>query len=235
MILHIYHCDLADITDIRKAKGKSNRPMGIINYPDKRGKADFEFKPSTDGFQDSNLGEMLKEFQSIDILNLGDSPIEIKWEAFAKKLAMSEAELRKLMARAYEMGLLRHLTINYNFEKWLMHSNVKGCLVVMACIEKEDYEKGELVDTFCNEVIAIHNGVIGKDNVLDTIVIVPNTHLVEPARLGQDWGKNIKLLEKLRQGLVANGFKAKLASFGYTKIMHLVIHGHKLGYVYRSI
>lgn len=235
MILHIYHCSLAVISDKKKSKGRANRPAGIIQYPAKRGQANIDSKPSTDGFADSDIRKILTEFESMDIFKLEGSPIEIKWDALAKKLGMDNAKLRKLLAQVYNMGLLRRLTIDYNYEKWMKHSNVKGCLVVMTCIENKDYEREGLVDAFFDEVVTIRQNIISKDQILDTVIIVPNTHLTEPGRLGQRWDKNVELLERLKQKFIGKGFTVQLASFGYAKTLHLVIHGHKLGYVYRSI
>jgi len=235
MKLHIYHCSLASISDRKYSKGRSNRPARILRNPAKAGEQNVDFEPALDGFGNRKIKEFLKEFQSVDIFHLSNSPIQIEWDYVQKKLKMSKDEFEQLRRELYQKGIFRGLTIDYNYDKWMRHSKNKGCLVVMSCVEKHDYENDCLAERFCEEVLKIRNSIISENQILDTVVIVPNAHFTEPEQLGQQWDKNIEILETCRSVLREKVMKVKLTSFGYGKNFHLFIHGHKLGYVFRSI
>lgn len=254
MKLHIYHCNLAILTDRKPSptgggKAVSNKPAGIIRYPSEPGRADVHFLPVTDSFRmpwprdterpiwldDNMLSKLLEQFKSVDIFDPEGSPVLVNWRKLEERLGLDREQLNMLLAKADQMGLLRRLTIEYDHAKWMRWSRNKGCLVIMTCVEKSDYQDGNIVERFCDEVTTIRDKIVSGSQELTEVIIVPNVHLTTREDIGDDWEKTITLLQNAKRKLEERDFHVQLNSFGYAKNILLAINAHKLGYVFRSI
>lgn len=235
MILHIYHCNLAIIRDYRESQGQ-NRPEGTGKIPSRPGKADVRFLPRTDTFRDPVLGKLLRMFQSIDLTDGPDAPVRINWKYLEAAFGCSRADISRILETAEGLGLLRTLTIEYDHEQWMKHSREKGCLVVMAGVEKSDLARklDELHSRFCDTIDAVKRDVTNGGQTLRHVFVVPNGHLAPRAK-PVDWQEAHALLETLPPALARRKYKASLNSYGYPKLIQLAINAHKLGYVLRVI
>lgn len=249
MILHVYHCSQVHITDRAKhhGRGYSDRPRQlrpITRYPDLPNLADIHFDLVL-GESLSDLVNLIEQFRSIHIPTSAtdkealDAPIRlvVDWRKLARKMHINQDRLKALMNEAVNLGLLKNLTIEYDFERWMSVSRDKGCLLVMAFVEMSDYTRGgEIPEMACAEILKIRDGLINSGyDVIRHAYIVPNAHLGDRDNLGDDMNKNIAILETVRDKLSVRGLAVQLNSFGYAKTLRLVINAHKLGYVYRRI
>jgi DNA-binding Lrp family transcriptional regulator len=236
MILHVYHCNMAVIHDYKSAPGK-NRPPGTGRYPQRPGGANVDYLPPTQSFGSDSLGKLLQCFQDIKIGELAESPFRMNWQYLEESLGLSRQEIRDKLREAERMGLLRSLTINYDHEKWMQYSREKGCLVAMTCVEESDLRRdaNECVEAYCDAIDAIKGAVIGKKQSLKYIYVVPNGHLAARSGTGLPWEEVLEVLQRLPPALNKRGYKAKLNSYGYTKVINLAINAHKLGYVLRVV
>lgn len=236
MILHVYHCSLAVITDYTSAPGR-NRPEGTGRFPERPGEADVAYLPPVDGFDDPSLGRLLRVFRQIDLADLDNAPVRLNWDVLEGTLGLNRAQVRELLTKADEQGLLQRLTIDYDHRQWLRHSREKGCLVVMTCVEETDLKRhiSEYVREYCDTIDEIRNGILNEDQTLRHVFVVPNGHLAPRAGAGLPWQDALRVLDELPAGLRQRGYEAQLNSYGYTKIIRLAINAHKLGYVLRVV
>lgn len=241
MILHIYHCTLAVFRDY-KTSGGVNRPEGTGKWPDKPGEADISFLPPTDGFRDPALGKLLSLFQGVNLDQPeAESPIWVNWEYLEQELDLPRERITNLMHTARELGLMQRLTIDYDHERWLRHNRVKGCLVVMTCVEPTDLERdeNEIIQAYCGAVDRLvkeeaPRGLLNEDHELKQVFVVPNGHL-DRSGPGINWEPALKVLQTLPPALEERGYDASLNSYGYEKLVRLAINAHKLGYVLRVV
>ncbi|MCK4245509.1 MAG: hypothetical protein KAX20_07795 [Candidatus Omnitrophica bacterium] len=163
--------------------------------------------------------------------------IVVDWPKLAKEINVDMPRLRALMNEAMHLGLLKSLTIERDFERWMTVSREKGCLLVMAFVETSDYTRiMEVTEGTCAEVLKIRDRLIKSGyDVIKQAYIVPNAHLGDGDKAGSDIDKNMTILESIRNKLADRGVLVQLNSFGYAKTLHLVINAHKLGYVYRRV
>ena len=254
MKLHIYHCNLVVIEDRMSSpsgggKFGSNKPSGIHEYLTPHRESDIHFLPPNSKFnipwvpnEESRptwltpdiLAKLLEEFRSVDIFDPENSPVYVNWSALEDRLQLSRDQLQLLMGKADEMGLLRRLTIDYDHARWMRHSSIKGCLVVMVCVEQTDYENEGVVRLSCNEIINIRSSIIDVEDTLTKVFLVPNVHLTGKRCVGEDHVKNGKILNAMKVELETLGLEVELNSYGYAKNIILAICAHKLGYVFRS-
>jgi hypothetical protein len=242
VILHIYHCTLAELRDYRSSGGK-NRPDGTGKWPERPGEADVSYLPPTSGFKSAELGEFLSHFQGID-LDEPDwrLPVFINWDYLEEALGLPRERLTELMHEAQELGLMRRLTIDYDHERWLRHSKVKGCLVIMTCVEESDLrrEKLEIAACFCEAVDQLvrespPRGLLSQGQELHEVFVIPNGHLNPRSGSGLDWKKALPVLQAVPPALIDSGYQASLGSYGYEKLIRLAINAHKRGYTLRVI
>ena len=199
--------------------------------------------PPTDGFDDPDLGRLLSLFQVIDL----DEPewllpIWVNWEYLEESLSMQRDEVSELMHKAQRLGLMRRLTIDYDHERWLRHSRIKGCLVIMACVEEPDFRRGtdEIASAFCGAVDDLvrnkaPRGLLGEGQELHKVFVVPNGHLNARSGPGLDWQKALPILQEIPDALRERGYDAALSSYGYEKLIRLSINAHKRGYTLRVV
>jgi hypothetical protein len=64
------------------------------------------------------------------------------------------------------------------------------------------------------------------------VFVIPNGHLA-PRQKPVDSSQAIEVLRDLTDALASRGYKARLNSYGYSKVIQLGINAHKLGYVSR--
>jgi hypothetical protein len=242
LILHIYHCTFAELRDYRSSGGK-NRPAGTGKWPEKAGEADIEYHPPTNGFQNPDLGQLLSLFQAVEIdQSEWDSPILINWQYLEETLELPRHSVDALLHEAKRLGLMSKLTIDYDHERWLRHSRVKGCLVIMAGVEEADLRRnpeelssafGEIVDELARE--RPPRGLLGEGHELRQVFVVPNGHLNARSGPGLDWEKALAVLQRLPPELEERGYESGLNSYGYEKLIRLAINAHKRGYVLRVV
>lgn len=235
MILHIYHCNELVSHDKRQAVG-CNRPGPIVRWPSRPGGADISHRPPVDGFERASLGQLLDKLIEFD-LDAEDSPVTLNWEALEAQLSLSRESIEALLAEARGLGLLRSLTIAVDHERWMLASADKGSLLVMSCVETIDLtrDRVELIEAFCEEVVAIRDGIVGAGDTLTRAVVMPNVHLAPRVKPPGDSEAVVELLKKMTAALTGEGFVAEMASFGYSKMLRLAINAHPLGYVLRVI
>jgi DNA-binding Lrp family transcriptional regulator len=236
MILHVYHCNLAVIRDYKSAPGK-NRPTGTGRFPPRPGGADVEYLPPTRTLASESLGQLLRLFQDVKLGNLVESPFRMNWQYLEESLGLSRQEIRDKLREVEQLGLLRSLTINYDHDRWMKHSREKGCLVAMTCVEESDLRRDgkECVTAYCDAIDTIKGAIVGKKQSLRHIFVVPNGHLAARSGSGLPWADVLEVLQRLPPELNQRGYKAKLNSYGYTKVISLAINAHKLGYVLRVV
>ena len=236
MIVHLYHCSLAVISDYLGAPGR-NRPAGTGRSPAWPRRSDIRYLPPTTDFGDTSLEHALRLFQAIDLADLENSPVRLNWKYLERELGLSRTEIRGVLRRADARGLLSRLTIDYDYERWLRHSRDKGCVVAMTCVEEADLVRDgtERARAFCRAVTEMVDSIINSKQVLRHVFVVPNGHLAPRSGAGLPWEEALAVLETLPPALEREGFDAKLNSYGYTKIMSLAIHAHKLGYLLRVV
>lgn len=242
MILHIYHCTQAELRDYRSSGGR-NRPAGTGKWPEKAGEADIRFTPPTEGFEDSNLGKLLALFQEVEIdESEWESPVLINWKFLEKKLELQRDQVASLMHKAKRLGLMRRLTIDYDHERWLRHSRVKGCLVIMSGVEETDLRRdvSEVASAFADCVDELvqekpPRGLLSDGQELKQVFVVPNGHLNARSGPGLDWKKALAVLKYLPPELEGRGYEVALNSYGYEKLIRLSINAHKRGYILRVI
>src|ERR1700722_10032021 len=220
VILHIYRCNLAIISDYKVSQGR-NRPNGTGRFPAVAGEADVQFMPVTDGFGDHDLGELLRMFQSVDLADLSASPVRMNWKYIEARLGCERSEIYRLLQEADKMGLLRSLTIEYDHEKWMQNSSEKGCLVVMACVERRDLarELDECAEAVCEAVEAVKRDVAPR-HVMRQVFVIPNGHLA-PSAKPLPWKRALEVLQAVPPALAARGFDASLGAYGYPKLIQL--------------
>jgi hypothetical protein len=246
---YIYHCSQVHITDRAKSHGRgySDRPKQlrpITRYPEQSNKADIHFDLRLDETL-SDLVSLIGHFQSINIPTPAtakkavDTPIQIKvdWSKLARKLGVSMDRLTALMNEAKNLGLLKGLTIECDFERWMRVSREKGCLLVMAFVEESDYTRTmEVTEGTCDEVLTIRDKLTKSGyDVIKQAYIVPNAQLGDGDKAGSDMTRNMAILESVKNRLADRGLSVQINSFGYAKTLRLVINAHKLGYVFRRV
>lgn len=237
MITHIYHCSSATLRDYRTSGGQ-NRPSGTGKWPSRAGEVDVDFPPPTDGFANPDLGRLLELFKHVD-LDKPDSasPVWINWEYLQNALSLGREEINALMHSARELGLLRTMSLDVDHERWLRHSRIKGCLVVMTCVEESDLRRDrvEIAAGFCSVINDLvkspaPRGLLGDGDELRAVFVVPNGHLAPRAGPGLDWRRAMDVLQALPPALEEQGYRAQLGSYGYEKLITLAINAHKRGY-----
>jgi len=242
VIVHIYHCTLAELRDYKSSGGR-NRPDGTGKWPRRAGEADVDFRPPVDGFRDPELGRFLALFQEI-FLDEPEwlSPVLINWDYLEETLGHSRERLAELMHEAQELGLMRRLTIDYDHERWLRHSRTKGCLVVMSCVEESDLRRSrdDVAAGFCDAIDELvkeppPRGILSEGQELKKVFVVPNGHLNARSGAGLDWERALPVLQALPNCLEERGYEAALSSYGYEKLIKLAINAHKRGYTLRVV
>lgn len=237
MILHIYHCNTATISDHRTASGR-NRPPGTGRHPLQRGAADVKLLPPIGAFDDPVMGEMLGLFQSVP-LDGEERAISINWTYLERQLGRSRVELDRLLRRAAARGLLQSMGIQYDHVKWMRQSADKGVLLIMACVEKRDLTRPprEYLEGVANAVDEIATGVVNRERhqFLRNVVVVPNGHLDPRGDNKMPWTSVLAVLEGIPPVLEARGFHVHLNSYGHAKVIELAINAHPLGYVLRTV
>jgi hypothetical protein len=235
MVLHIYHCNRLTARDKRRSVGR-NRPGSITRYPSRPGGADIDYPPPVDGFANEQLATLLSLFQFAP-LGTDESPVTINWPYLEQRLGKTQSEIASLIEEASRLRLLRGVTIAYDHERWMEESSDKGCLLVMACIELIDLDRteAELYDAFCRAVIAIRDGIVGEQDTLDTVFVMPNVHLGPRLVLATDSEAVVGLIQGATRALEQHGFRAHMNSFGYSKMLDFSINAHPMGYVLRVV
>jgi sugar phosphate isomerase/epimerase len=153
-----------------------------------------------------------------------------------ERLGVARSEIRGLLQQADRRSLLRRLTIAYDYEQWLKQSSEKGCLVIMTCVEHTDLTRdpAEVADAYGETVDAIKRSVLNGQQRLDRVIVVPNGHLA-PRTAPVPWEQALALLREIPPALEKRGYEPTLNSYGFSKIIRLAIHAHKLGYVLRVV
>jgi hypothetical protein len=237
MIVHIYHCASASLRDYKSSGGR-NRPSGTGKWPPKAGEADVEFSPPTQGFSTPGIGRLLELFKDIELdAPESTSPVWVNWDYLQHQLGVSRERANALMHEARELGLLRQLTIDVDPERWLRHSRIKGCLVVMTCVEEGDLRRSrdDVAAKFCDTIDDLvkagpPRGLLGEGDELRDVLVVPNGHLAARAGAGLNWERALEVLQALPPALEARGYRVHLGSYGYEKLIKLAINAHKRGY-----
>lgn len=237
MIVHIYHCTAASLRDYRSSGGR-NRPTGTGKWPSRPGEADVSFPPPTAGFADPDLGRLLELFLAVDLdAPESESPLWVNWDYLQSRLGLASDRIKELMYEARELGLLRRVTVDVDHERWLRHSKIKGCLVVMTCVEESDLRrpKGEVARAYCATIDDLVRsppplGLLGEGDELTDVFVVPNGHLAARAGRGLEWEPALRVLQSLPPALAEHGYRAHLSSYGYEKLIALTINAHKRGY-----
>lgn len=235
MILHIYHCNLAIIHDYHGSQGR-NRPEGTGRFPEQPGEADVDFLPATNRFGDTQLGELLEMFQKIDLGDLRNSPLKWDWRYIESTLGCTRPDVHRMLEEADRKGLLKGLTIDYDHEQWMQHSQEKGCLVVMTGIEHSDLSRDpkERTQAYCETIDDVKRDITGPGHVLQRVFVVPNGHLAPRAK-PVDWEKALEVLKTFPPALNRRRYKAQLNSYGYPKLIQLAMNAHKRGYLLRAV
>jgi hypothetical protein len=182
-------------------------------------------------------------FQSVDLDQPdAESPVWVNWDFLEAALGLSREDVTALMHRARELGLMARLTIDYDHERWLRHSRVKGCLVVMTCVEETDLhrDQADIATAYCDEIDRIvqqppPRGILGNGDELGAVFVVPNGHLDARAGPGLPWQDALAVLQCLPIALRSRGYSASLNSYGYEKLIKLAINAHKVGYTLRVV
>ena len=237
MIIHTYHCASASLRDYKTSGGR-NRPPGTGKWPPKPGEADIDYGPPTKGFSDPNLGRLLEIFKRVDLDQpLAESPIWINWDYLQHELGLPREAVAALVYSARQLGLLTSMSGDVDHERWLKHSRIKGCLVIMTCVEESDLRrtKDEIAKGFCDTVDDLvrappPRGLLGEGDNLSEVFVVPNGHLAARAGQGLKWEPTLAVLQTLPPALEARGYQAHLSSYGYEKLIALAINAHKRGY-----
>jgi hypothetical protein len=238
VITHIYHCSAASLRDYRSSGGR-NRPSGTGKWPPKAGEADVNFEPPTSGFTDPDIGAFLEQFKNIDLDRPeSESPIWVNWDYLERKLGLPRERLAALMHTSRQLGLLTSLSADIDHERWLKHSRVKGCLVIMTCVEEGDLRRpiADIANAYCKVVDDLvrsspPRGLLGNGDELHDIFVVPNGHLAARAGPGLPWERALEVLQSLPPALGDRGYRAHLSSYGYEKLIKLAINAHKRGYM----
>lgn len=238
MKIHIYHTGLAIFKDISSSTKNSRRPENLCFWPEESGKKDISFKPwMNDLKKDGKTKKLIKMFAHIDLTDVDNSPIIINRDWIADELEMNRDELEALLAKLHEMRLLHALTIEFDHRKWLQHGETKGCLVVMVCIEENDYKRDNINQLATDTITKAYRDLFGVERQskkrIKKIYIIPNAHL--SPEIGTDHKKNLKILNRIVKKLKGLGFDAALNSYGYAKDIELAIIGHPQEYVLRCI
>jgi hypothetical protein len=198
-----------------------------------------DFQPPTSGFADPDIGRLLELFKGVDLDQPeAESPIWVNWDYLQSKLGLSRERVNALMHSSRELGLLTSMSLDVDHERWLKHSRIKGCLVIMACVEEGDLRraKAEVATGLCNIVDDLvkapaPRGLLGDGDELRDVFVVPNGHLAARAGPGLDWERALEVLQALPPALEARGYRAHLSSYGYEKLIKLAINAHKRGYM----
>jgi len=228
MKIQILHCGAVTLEDEEPSK----KPKDIA--PKRTGDIIIEQHASL--IEDSQLSALLEMFENIEVDETYNSPIQIKYPYLQEKLGLTSTELKKLMAEAKKQKLLRRLTIDKDYGAWIEKSRIKGCLVIMICIEKGDYRRQDLPSMFYEEVKITRNKLMveGKGHKLDTIVLVPNAHMV--AEQLETNSQNIEsVMSGIRSILEDKEIQYVEASFGYGKRVKLIVRGHAEAYKFHQI
>lgn len=227
MKLQIFHCASVSFEDEKPSK----KPEGIIPKP----MEDIHVELSSDDLADPVMASLLSMFEEIDLQETHDSPIQVRREFVANKLGLDSFQAKQLFTKARSMHLLEHLTIKKDYGAWLRNCEEKGCLVVMTCVEAGDFDRADLQEAFCEEILAIRKQVTGGSKTLDELVLVPNAHLTPGDKLETDSKRAQAVIERLRTALDGLGMKVHEASFGFGKRVGLVILGHPRSYTFHAI
>lgn len=238
MKIHIYHTGLATFKDLSSSTKNRRRPENLCSWPDESGKNDICFKPWMNDLKKEGMTkELVKMFEHIDLTDVNNSPIILNRDWIVAKLGIDRDELEALFAKLYEMKLLDALTIEYNHKKWLQHCETKGCLVVMVCIEENDYEKHNIKQLATDIITKAYQDLFGVEiqskKRIKTIYVIPNAHLSPD--IGTDHKKNLTILKGIVNNLKRLNFDTVLNSYGYAKDIELAIIGHPQEYVLRCI
>ena len=226
-----------------KTSGGKNRPSGTGKWPEKAGEADIQFLPPTEAFKDPDLGKLLSIFQEINLdESEWETPVLVNWKYLERSLRLPRQKVEALMHEARKLGLMRQLTIDYDHERWLRHSRVKGCLVIMTCVEQTDLERDidEIATKYCDTVDRltkekVPRGLLSDGQELRRVFVVPNGHLDARSGPGLDWKEALSVLQELPPALTKRGYDVTLNSYGYEKLIRLAINAHKLGYTLRVV
>jgi len=181
---------------------------------------------------------LLELFKGVDLDKPdSDSAVWVNWEFLQHSLGLGREEVNELMHSARELGLLTTMSLDVDHERWLRHSRIKGCLVVMTCVEESDLrrERAEIAFGFCNVIDDLvrtpaPRGLLGEGDELSEVFVVPNGHLAPRAGPGLDWRRALEVLQALPPALEERGYNAQLGSYGYEKLINLAINAHKRGY-----
>ncbi|GAG76447.1 unnamed protein product [marine sediment metagenome] len=243
MKMHIYHCASVKFKDVMP-KGQKRKPSDLIRWPNELGKVDIVFRPlQNDLKKENSTKDLIRLFEHIDLMDTANSPIRLRRTWISEKLGVDKSKLSIMLSKLYDMRLLKNLTIEYDYRKWLQHSRTKGCLVVMIGIENPDYERSRLATLAFNEIKRayfnlLHSGEkrpkLNPNNIrIKHIYIIPNAHI--SSDIGLDHKQNLKFLNDIASKLNKYGLPTTLNSYGYPKEIELVIMGHQQEYVLRCI
>lgn len=244
MRVQIYHCSYIVIHDKKNSKDRGKRPEGVLSYPSKPGLADIDLLPPIDGLKDQVAVRLLEALQVVAPFNSTDTFLEINWDSLSRKLKIDHDTLRQTLIDLCQSGIVLGFTTVYDHEKLIEKSKNKGYLAVMMYIEDNDFVREDIEEAFAHEITQLANGIVNRKEgeQLREVVIVPDSHVLlrDYERTSPKWDeeksrKAIQLCDRLVSKLRKAGFKARVASFGYSKMIHFVIHAHKLGYVLRHI
>lgn len=182
-----------------------------------------------------DLAALISQFETIELDCTYDSPISIRRDYLMHLLGIDSDELSRLLARARSQKLLTRLRIDKDYRAWLRATSNKGCLVLMTCVEKGDYDRESLPRLFLKEVLLLRDKLINGGYRLDDVVLMPNAHLTPGENLEEDGDKAKAVIASIKTVLQQNDLKVLEGSFGFGKRVTLVIRGHTHSYTFHSL
>ena len=227
MKLQLIHCAVCIFEDQEMSK----KPPGIKPKATKP----IVIEPTAKSLLDPELAKLAELFENIELDATSESPIQLKRDYLQESLGLESRELKLLLDRARESGILTQLTINKDYRKWLRRSKQKGCLLVMTCIEKGDHQRADLVDAYCKTVMKRRDDLIALGYELNDIIVMPNAHLTHRDDLETDSDNCIDIIGQIIKTLQKKKIKVFEGSFGFGKRVKLIIMGHGKAYSFRQL
>jgi len=227
MKLQLIHCAVCIFED----EGISKKPLGI----EPKATQPITIEPTAESLLDSELAQLASLFEHIDLDATSKSPIQLKRDYLQENLGLESRELKLLLDKARETGILRQLTINKDYRSWLRESKHKGCLLVMTCVETGDHQRDDLAEAYCRAVLERRDQLVSHGHELNDVIVMPNAHLTHPDDLETNSQSCANVIVRIIKELEAHDLRVLEGSFGYGKRVRLVIMGHPKAYSFRQI
>ena len=227
MKLQLVHCAVCIFEDEEISK----KPPGI----EPKAAQPITIEPTSESLLDPELAQLVSLFEHIELDATFQSPIQLKRDYLQEHLGLESRELKLLLDKARETGILTQLTINKNYRSWLRRSKHKGCLLVMTCVEKGDHQRDDLVDAYCRTVLERRDQLISLGYELNDVIVMPNAHLTHPDELETVSQNCENVIARIIKGLQTHNLRVLEGSFGYGKRVRLVIMGHPKAYSFRQV